>query len=125
AQLREADGERLADVLEVAEQVVGDDDRRPPALRLVGELRRGGALVLSGVAEREAELALRPEADRAQLIGAETWRDRELAGVQKLLGRRGRIVDVAGHPADVDLLLQHLKRSEEHTSELQSPYDLV
>src|SRR5207245_10542211 len=58
--------------------------------------------------EREAELAVR-EAKRAQLVRAEARRDGELAGVQELLHRERRIVDVAGDPADVDLLLQHLE----------------
>src|SRR5207302_9572618 len=85
AELGEAHRERLADVLEVAEQVVRDDDGRVPALRLVRELRSGGALVLGGIAVREAKLALRREANRAQLVRAETRRDGELAGVQELL----------------------------------------
>ena len=94
AELLEACLERLDDVLEVDDHRVGRERGRPPALP-VGVLRHRRALVLGDVAVAERELALRAEALRAHLIGADARRDREHAAVDRLLHDRSREVDVA------------------------------
>src|SRR4029079_14138286 len=67
-------------------------------------LRHRRPFVLGDVAEAEGELALRAEALRAHLVGADARGDRELAAVDRLLHDRRREVDVAGREEDVRAL---------------------
>src|SRR5205823_6194188 len=83
---------------------------RLTVLLLVRVLRHRRPFVLSRVSEAERELALRPEPERAELVGPEARCDRELPLVQALLRCRGGVVDVAGHPDDVRSLTEELHR---------------
>src|SRR5207248_10924476 len=100
AELGEALVEGLDDVLEVDEERVRREGRGLPAAP-VCVLRHRRALVLRDVPEAERELALRAEALRPHLVGADAGRDREDAAIDRLLDNRRREVDVAGREDDV------------------------
>ena len=82
---------------------------RQPLLPRV--LRHRRALVLRDVAEAEGELALRAEALRPHLVGADARRDREHAAVDRLLHDRRGEVDVARREDDVRALPEQLERA--------------
>src|SRR4029453_12691515 len=76
---------------------VGHEDRPLPLLLLEGVLRHRRALVLRDVPEAEREPTLAPEPLRALLVRADARAERELALVDRLLGRRRGELDVTGH----------------------------
>ena len=108
AELLQAGLERRGDVLEVDDDGVGRDRGLPPAL-LPRELGHRGAFVLRDVAEAEGELALRAEALRPHLVGADARGDREDAAVDRLLHDRRGEVDVARREHDVRALAEQLR----------------
>ena len=117
AELREAGLERRGHVLEVDDDGVGRDRGSPPAavVRVLGHRR---AFVLRDVAEAEGEPALRAEALRPHLVGADARRDREHAAVQRLGDGRCGVVDVTRREHDVRALASSLSAQAFETAGL-------